>query len=324
MPSGMSAKRVGQLVLIPIWAVVLVLLGLAAAHVLEFDHEHAFMLANAYTLWIYFPAYVIAVAAACFRAWRLAFVAALIVVAQLAWVLPPLFRTVPVSAAALRAPHARVVSANLRFDNTEHAPLLRELAGYHAEVIVLEEVTPAWWKAIQRSALPSSYPHVVRDVRDDPGGMAILSRHRLTHVVVRRADGWPIITATAVLGGRPIHLAGVHLIAPLETFARNQKAQREITAIARRLPRPRMLVGDFNASPYNRWYRQLLDLGVRDAHEAVGRSFATTWPNGRHLVPPLLLDHLLVDPPIVPLHVREGRGEGSDHRPIVVDLAIVP
>jgi endonuclease/exonuclease/phosphatase (EEP) superfamily protein YafD len=320
----MSAKRIGQLLLIPIWVMVLVLLGLVAARVLEFDHEHAFMLANAYTLWIYLPAYAITAAALCFRAWRLAIVAALIVVAQLAWVVPPMFHTIPVSAAARRAPPVRIVSANLRYDNPDHAPLLAELAGYHADVIVVEEVTPAWWKAIQRSGLPSSYPHVVRDVRDDPGGMAILSRHRLTHVVVRHADGWPIITATAVLGGRPIHLAGVHLVAPLETFARNQRAQREITAIARRLPTPRMLVGDFNASPYNRWYGQLLDLGLRDAHEAVGRPFATTWPNGRHKVPPLLLDHLLIDPPIVPLHVREGRGVGSDHRPIVVDLAMVP
>ncbi len=115
----------------------------------------------------------------------------------------------------------------------------------------------------------------------------------------------------------------MHLVAPLETFDRNQRAQREITAIARHLARPRLVVGDFNASPYNRWFHQLLGLGLRDAHEAVGRPFATTWPNGEHLVPPLLLDHLFVDPPIVPLHVREGHGVGSDHRPIIVDLAVV-
>ena len=114
----------------------------------------------------------------------------------------------------------------------------------------------------------------------------------------------------------------MHLVAPLETFERNRRAQRSITGIARRLPRPRLVVGDFNASPYNRWFHQLLDLGLRDAHESVGRPLATTWPNGRHLVPPLALDHLFADPPLVALHVREGRGEGSDHRPIVVDLAV--
>ncbi len=131
-----------------------------------------------------------------------------------------------------------------------------------------------------------------------------------------------MITATVVLGGRRIHLGGVHPVAPLETFDRNQRAQQAITKVARNLPRPRILVGDLNATPYNRWFDELLDLGLRDAHESVGRPFATTWPNGQRHVPPLLLDHLLADPTVVPVAVREGRGTGSDHRPIIVDLAI--
>ena len=45
------------------------------------------------------------------------------------------------------------------------------------------------------------------------------------------------------------------------------------------------------------------EAGEAAASEAVGRSFATTWPNGRHLIPPLRLDHLFADPPIVPLAV---------------------
>lgn len=300
------------------------MLGLVIAHLVAYDRERIEMLLGAYTLWILLPAYLIAVAAWCFRAWPLAAAATLVVIAHLVWVVPPTFRTVPVSAAAAAAPHVRVASANLRYDNPEHAPLINELEAADADIIVLEEVTPAWWRAIARSELLSSHPVTVKALRDDPGGMAILSRHPLTDVDVKHAGGWPIITATAELGGRPVHLAGVHLVAPLETFQRNQRAQRAITAIARTLERPRVLVGDFNASPYNRWHQQLLDLGLRDAHEAVGRPFATTWPNGRHLLPPLLLDHLFADPPIVPVRVREGRGVGSDHRPIVVDLAITP
>jgi endonuclease/exonuclease/phosphatase (EEP) superfamily protein YafD len=259
----------------------------------------------------------------CFRAWPLAIAAGVVVVALGAWVLPPTVRTVPVTAAARRAPHLRIASANLRFDNREHGPLLSELGRVRADIVVMEEVTPAWWHAIAASGLTASHPHVARAVRDDPGGMVVLSRLPLHHVVVHRADGWPIITATVATRGRRFQVMGVHLIAPLETFARNQRAERAITAIARHLARPRVLVGDFNASPSNRWFGQLLGLGLRDAHQAVGRPFATTWPNGRHLVPPLLLDHLFADPPIVPLRVREGRGTGSDHRPIVVDLALV-
>jgi endonuclease/exonuclease/phosphatase (EEP) superfamily protein YafD len=317
-----SARSAGRLLLVPTWALVIGLLGIAAAHVVAFDHARVFMLADSYTLWIYLPAYAIAVAAICFRARTLGLCAAVLVVAQLAWVLPPAFRGASIPASAWLAPRLRVVSANLNFDNRDHGPLLAELARDDADVVVLEELTPEWWNAVEASNLWSSHPYRVGEPRTDPGGMAVLSREPLRDVVVRSADGWPIITAAVVIGDTTLHLAGVHLLAPLDTFSRNQRQQRAITAIIRALPRPRVVAGDFNADPYNRWYEQIRGLGLREAHEAVGRWLATTWPNGQHHLPPLRLDHVFVDPPLVPLRATEGRGTGSDHRPIVVDLAI--
>jgi endonuclease/exonuclease/phosphatase (EEP) superfamily protein YafD len=35
------------------------------------------------------------------------------------------------------------------------------------------------------------------------------------------------------------------------------------------------------------------------------------------------IDHVLADDALVPLHTAEGRGSGSDHRPVVVDLAVL-
>jgi vancomycin resistance protein VanJ len=308
----------------PVWGIVLGLLLIAVAHVVAFDRDRIFMLADSYTLWIYLPAYLIVVSAVLFRARALALVAGLLVVAHLVWVVPPMLRSVTVPAAAARAPQVRVVSANLNFDNGNHAPLLTELTAANADVIFLQEVTPAWWEAIERSGLLATHPRHVEVPRDDPGGLAILSREPLDNVVVHDADGWPIITADVIVAGTLVHVADVHLVAPLDTFARNQRQQRAISAIVRQLPQPRAIVGDFNASPYNRWYQDLRGLGLREAHEADGRSFATTWPNGLHHFPPLRLDHVFVDPPIVPLRTAEGTGTGSDHRPITVDLAIVP
>jgi endonuclease/exonuclease/phosphatase (EEP) superfamily protein YafD len=310
--------------LVPVWAVVLGLAVVAVARVVAFDRTRVFMLADSYTLWIYLPAYAIAVSAVCFRSRALAFAAALLVVVQLTWVLPPAFRTVSIPAAAMRAPHLRVVSANLNFRNRDHAPLLAEVAREDADIIVLEEVTPVWWHAIETSGLLASYPDHVDSLRWDPGGMAVLSRLPLTDVVVDRADGWPVVTAAVVVHGETVHLAGMHVIAPLDTFARNQRQQRAVVAIVRKLARPRLVVGDLNSSPYNRWFEQIRDLGLREAHEAVGRSWATTWPNGQHFLPSLRLDHVFADPQLIPLRASEGRGKGSDHRPITVDLAVMP
>jgi endonuclease/exonuclease/phosphatase (EEP) superfamily protein YafD len=94
-----------------------------------------------------------------------------------------------------------------------------------------------------------------------------------------------------------------------------------VSRIVRRAPRPRIVAGDFNATPYNRWYGDLLDLGLTEVHDATGEPFATTWPNGRLPLPPVRLDHVFTDDRLVPLRVHQGDGPGSDHRPVIVDLA---
>lgn len=310
--------------MVPVWAVVVALVVIAFARVVAFDRTRLFSLADSYTLWIYLPAYAIGVSALCFRSRTLGVVAGVLVVAQLVWVVPPVFHASSIPAAARRAPHLRIVTANVNFQNHDHVDLISELTRDHADVIVLEEVTPIWMEAIQLGGLLASHPHHVEIGRWDPGGMALLSRYPLSDVVVHRADGWPIITATITVGVQAVHLAGVHLVAPIDTFARNQSSQRAITAIIRALPRPRLVAGDFNASPYNRWFGQIKGLGLREAYESLGRTWATTWPNGEHYLPPLRLDHVFADPQIVPLDASEGTGKGSDHRPVLVDLAVMP
>ncbi len=196
-------RWVGHALLFPVWLVVLGLLTVVVAHVTAYDQDHLFFLANSYTLWLFLPAYPIAVAALCFRAWPLALTALVIVIAHLVWVVPPTFRTVAVTPAVMHGPKVRIASANVRYDNLDHGPLLAEMRHTHADVIVMEEITPAWWKAIAASGLLRTHPFFVKSVRQDPGGMVMLSRHPLTHVVVHHAGGWPIITATVELGGAP-------------------------------------------------------------------------------------------------------------------------
>ena len=82
-------------------------------------------------------------------------------------------------------------------------------------------------------------------------------------------------------------------------------------------------VGDFNVTQFNAWMGDLEDLGYRSAFEELGRGTATTWPNGMYALPPVRLDHVLVRNGVVPLRIREGLGQGSDHKPVIVDVALV-
>ena len=84
------------------------------------------------------------------------------------------------------------------------------------------------------------------------------------------------------------------------------------------------MAGDFNASPYNRTVHRIYDLGLDSAHERRGRGLAATWPNGKQPFTPVQLDHVFVDDAIAVLDIRELRGTGSDHKPVLVDLAVMP
>ena len=85
---------------------------------------------------------------------------------------------------------------------------------------------------------------------------------------------------------------------------------------------PLIVAGDFNATLHAGGIRALRDVGLLDAHEALGRGLATTWPNGMFSAPPLHLDHVFLSPHLVPVAVTEGHGAGSDHRPVIVDVAV--
>jgi endonuclease/exonuclease/phosphatase (EEP) superfamily protein YafD len=320
-----SARTLGRILLVPVWAGVLGLLVLVGGRLVAFDEVHVQLLADAFVLWFVLPALLVAVAAICFRARVLAVVAVVVVIGLGVWVLPPVFRDTSVPAAAATAPRLRIVSANVMFDNPQHTALVDELRSLDADVIFLQEVTPDWWHAIRAGGLLRSHPHFIEAARWGADGMALLSRlpfvsHRLRHVGRR-----PVPTATVRAGNVSVHLVDVHVVAPLETFDENRDQQVAINRIVRDTAKPRIVAGDYNATPTNRWYQELLDLGFHEVHEAVGDPFATTWPNGVRHLPPIRLDHVFVDdPPVVPLDVQQGTGTGSDHRPVIVDLAVLP
>jgi endonuclease/exonuclease/phosphatase family metal-dependent hydrolase len=85
-----------------------------------------------------------------------------------------------------------------------------------------------------------------------------------------------------------------------------------------------VVAGDLNADRDHAVFRRLLDAGLRDAHDEVGRGLARTWPAR---LPLLHLDHVLVrdsdDVRLVPLEVREVAVPGSDHRGVVADVAVL-
>jgi len=78
-----------------------------------------------------------------------------------------------------------------------------------------------------------------------------------------------------------------------------------------------VMAGDLNTTP---WARGLFAV---DAHMRRANSAEPSWPNAWGWLSVLPLDHVLASPGWQVVGSRIGPDLGSDHRPVVVRLAVV-
>ncbi len=222
------------------------------------------------------------------------------------------------------SPLLRLFTANLYDANPDVGPIAKEILSAAPDLVALQEVDPDVATGLQRSGVLARFPYRVTEIRHGASGIALWSRFPLAESQVQDIGGRPAISATVVLGTRRLRLYTVHVIAPVGKGRVRWKAQlRRVDEEIRRERRPLVVVGDFNATRYHRSFRRLLSDRLADAHERRGRGWATTWPQKRWPLPPLMrLDHVLVSPEVSVRSVREGVGRGSDHRPIIADLLL--
>jgi endonuclease/exonuclease/phosphatase family metal-dependent hydrolase len=122
--------------------------------------------------------------------------------------------------------------------------------------------------------------------------------------------------------GHPLRLYAVHTSWPLAppSAARRNRQLVLLAQQARAAKLPLVVVGDFNVSPFSPHFRQLLvDGNLRSAADGFG--WQPTWPT---FLPPagIQIDHGFVSPAVSVQSFRRGSGNGSDHRPIVMDLVL--
>jgi endonuclease/exonuclease/phosphatase (EEP) superfamily protein YafD len=310
------------LVVIVAWCVTIALGVVALARFVAYDRRRLITMFDAYTAWVYLPAYPIALVAFATGRVALGFAAAAVAVVHLSLIGVTATRAVSVPGDDVAL---RVVTANLRFRNGKADRLARELAGYEADIVFLQEVTPQWFDVLCAPDAFGSYPGKASAVVDHPGGAAIFSRLPLRDAVVGNAAGWPLLTAVVehpIVG--PIRCIDVHPAPPPYGFARHEAMVAAIVDRARdsvERGERTIVAGDFNLTQFNRTLQVLRRLGLRSAHEMRRQVLAVTWPNGRRRLPPIRVDHVLCGKPLVAVSVTHGRGIGSDHRPVIVDLA---
>ncbi len=219
----------------------------------------------------------------------------------------------------------KLLSANVLATNVEHDRLLALIGEEQPDLVFLQEVSPQWEVAI--SALHADYPHRYVEAREGKFGIALLSRLPLAKVghVDSAPLGFPTLHGEIVAGDRGIRFVSAHPMIPLgaDNYAARNEQLREIAKLlgsAASENGPTILVGDLNATMWEKNYRELeAATGLRNARQ--GRGVLPTWPTFMPfaMIP---IDHVLVSNDIGVKEIMTGPRIGSDHLPLVVTLGL--
>lgn len=247
------------------------------------------------------------------RRWGRAGLALLCLVPQLL-VLDPR----PDGTAVAAVPQARVLALNVWVDHPNHQQVLDYLRRSGADVVVLGEVFEGWPASL--AGLADVYPHRIDCLRLPGCDVVILARHPIHASRATRdpISGAPYVEARLVIGGRPLTIAGTHLVRP---FGNGTLAAQEaqLRYIARRLgeaPGQRLLVGDLNGVG---WGRAVRGFAARTGFR-LPPALEGTWPVQLPALLRLPIDHVLIGPELGSVGRRIGPDVGSDHLPMIVEL----
>jgi endonuclease/exonuclease/phosphatase (EEP) superfamily protein YafD len=231
----------------------------------------------------------------------------------------PLYLSVPADLAGPTA-SLRVMQSNVFARNDRYDLVLDAVASYRPDLLVVQEMDAAWLEGL--AALSTTYPYAVTEPREGYFGIGLYSRWPLSDARVVDVGGVPAIVADVDLDPTPLRVFAIHSTPPLiERYARMRNAQlEEIARLLSSGPRPVILVGDLNVTPWSPYFGRLLrDANLEDSMKGHGPQF--TWP--AQLWPVRLpIDHCLYSAGVRIVDRQVGPYVGSDHYPLVVDLEV--
>jgi len=239
------------------------------------------------------------------------------------------------------ASHFRILQINVNYKNDDYSRVLNYIRKVNPDFLLLQEYTPEWKGALS-SELSKQWPNKVEVVRTDTFGIAIFSRSKIQrHEIIQLgAYEWPSINCEVLVSNRSMKIFATHLMGPIpEKGWRIQNSQLEdLETRVKALP-TLLVCGDFNMTPWtSRFQRLLVEDKLYDSRSGFG--LQASWPSQRPiLVSKLLklpvrleltginwlvglpLDQCLVTSDINILHREIGPNVGSDHFPVIVDIA---
>jgi endonuclease/exonuclease/phosphatase (EEP) superfamily protein YafD len=311
------------------WFATVALLGAAALRVFAHDATYLLVWINAFSRYLYLPAYVCLAWALWQRRWKLLIANLVIVVCHVAWIAPDFERDPRFGISAANAvpqtdvrPNVRIFFANVRADNPNKESILEEIAAANPDVAVLVEFTHNWYSTFRAAPQMKPYKYHTDKSHARVGLVNVFSKLPLLTESQVFDHGRTLQTVDVAIGSQTLRIIGLHAPRPTSRSGNYEQFWQEAIPRLTAEQGPVVVVGDFNATQYSRVYQELTADHLRSAHEDRARGYATTWPNDRFWLPPIRIDQALLSADVQCLGITEGVGRGSDHRPLIIDVAL--
>jgi endonuclease/exonuclease/phosphatase (EEP) superfamily protein YafD len=234
---------------------------------------------------------------------------------------------IPVSGNVTAAPNRparaalRLVVANVEVGNTDFAAVRRLVVKTRPDLFGVTELTPAMARHLGNE-LPGYRTGVV-DPREDAYGIGVYSRLPLlsAKIVHFPSDGPASVVARLRVSGKTVTVVVTHVHTPFAGSIHVRQLEALAAAAGSRLGKRVAVCGDFNTPPWTGPLRHFAEAArLRDLYGS--RAWAGySWPTwGSFLRVPL--DNCFVGNGVAVTDHHDGPNVGSDHRPLVVDVAV--
>ncbi|WP_199246492.1 endonuclease/exonuclease/phosphatase family protein [[Phormidium] sp. ETS-05] len=233
------------------------------------------------------------------------------------WYLPGSGTTPSISGSNIK-----VLLSNVNQDNQNYSQVISLVRQEQPDLALFIEINKGWSAAL--AELKDILPYSLSFPQTNYHGIAMYSKKPLENVAEKLwgFDYSITIIATVNFGVQPITFLGTHPLPPVSSgaFAGRNTHLVKMSDYINQLATPTIVIGDLNITMWSPHYKDFIAAtGMRNARAGFG--IQPTWYHKSPIfyIP---IDHCLVSPEIQVLNSRVGENVGSDHLPIIVDLAI--
>lgn len=215
----------------------------------------------------------------------------------------------------------RVITMNVNIYNPKPKKLARYLQNFEPDILVLQEAENPKLRRMLNEHFAIRYPETGTHEN------VLYSNFPFSDIRIMRKNETTFLKATTENGNsdsKPFSLYAIHAASPT-TPADFRNRNRQLNGFSKYLSRQderQVVVGDFNTTPWSFHFKRFLQTAkLKDSRNGFG--IQPTWPT--YLPTSMLqipIDHCLISPDFQVQNRVVGHGIGSDHRPVIVDLAV--